>query len=67
VEDRLLFDFAGTSASNLGEFQCMRTHVSLAECASLESASRAFFEQARAGEDVWDRRDPAEYGKRFGI
>jgi hypothetical protein len=45
----------------------MRTHVSLAECASLESASRAFFEQARAGEDVWDRRDPAEYGKRFGI
>ena len=50
MEGRLLFDFAGTAASNLTDFQCVRTHLSTAPGGSLESASRVFFEHARAGE-----------------
>ena len=50
MEGKLLFDFAGTAAANLAEFQCVRTHFATAPGGSLESASRVFFEQARAGE-----------------
>jgi hypothetical protein len=49
MEGKLLFDFAGTAAANLGEFQSVRTHLSAA-VGNLESQSRVFFEQARAGE-----------------
>jgi hypothetical protein len=50
MEGKLLFDFAGTAAANLDDFQCVRTHLSPGPGGSLESASRVFFEQARAGE-----------------
>lgn len=48
MEGNILFDFAGTGAANLDKFQRVRQHLSAG--ASLESASRSFFEQARAGE-----------------
>lgn len=47
---KVLYDFAGTHAANLGEFQVTREHLHVPAGGSLESVSRTFFEQARAGE-----------------
>lgn len=50
MTQKVLYDFAGTSAANLGEFQVARQHLHVPAGGSLESVSRTFFEQARAGE-----------------
>jgi hypothetical protein len=62
VAQTVLYDFAGTGAQNLSEFQVARQHLRVGTGRTLESVSREFFEQARAGEgqyyDVLSLRFP---------
>ena len=46
----VLFDFNGAPAPNLPDFQVVREHLFVGPHGTLESASRAFFEDAKRGE-----------------